>query len=319
MKVMRLADAAGTPALVEDEIPQPEPGPGEVLVRVYAAGVTPTEVLWYPTSHTKTGGPRSGAVPGHEFSGVLETVNGASGFAAGQEVYGMNDWFSEGAMAEYCLTKPEFIAPKPARLTHAEAASVPIGALTAWQGLFDHARIQPGERLLVHGGSGAVGAFAVQLGRHCGARVFATASARNLDFVRQLGAEQVIDYHTRRFEDTLREMDVVFDTVGGDTLQRSWHVLSPQGRMVTIAAAGEATADERVKNAFFIVEPNQKQLIEIGSLLEAGKLRALVDAVVPLTQASAVFGSGIQGRKGRGKLVVAVAARAVAGRSASHS
>jgi NADPH:quinone reductase-like Zn-dependent oxidoreductase len=319
MKVMRLADAAGTPALVEDEIPQPEPGPGEVLVRVYAAGVTPTEVLWYPTSHTKAGGPRTGAVPGHEFSGVVETANTASGFAAGQEVYGMNDWFSEGAMAEYCLTKPEFIAPKPARLTHADAASVPIGALTAWQGLFDHARIQPGERLLVHGGSGGVGAFAVQLGRYRGARVFATASARNLDFVRELGAEQVIDYHARRFEDSFREMDVVFDTAGGETLQRSWRVLKPQGRMVTIAAAGEDATDDRVKNAFFIVQPNQKQLIEIGSLLDAGKLRALVAAVVPLTQASAVFGSGVQERKGRGKLVVAVAARAVAGRSASHS
>src|SRR5215510_10216202 len=254
---MRLSDSGRPPVLVEDNIPRPQPGRGELLVQVYAAGVTPTEVLWYPTTHDKSGEKRSCAVPGHEFSGVVAAVGeDTAGFALGDEVYGMNDWFADGAMAEYCITQPSSVAHKPPHLTHVEAASVPIGGLTAWQGLFDRARLQAGERILVHGGAGAVGIFAVQLARFRGARVTATASARNLDFVTGLGAEQVIDYRAVAFEDHISGMDVVFDTVGGDTLQRSWGVLKPGGRMITIAADSETTTDNRVKQAFFIVEPH---------------------------------------------------------------
>src|SRR5262245_30828990 len=207
MKTMRLSDSAQPPVLVEETVPQPQPRRGELLVRVYAAGVTPTELLWYPTTHSKTGERRSHAVPGHEFSGVIAAVGEETvGFAIGQEVYGMNDWFADGALAEYCLTQPSSVAPKPPSLTHVEAASVPIGALTAWQGLFDRARLQAGERVLVHGGAGAVGVFAIQLARFRGAQVTATASARNLTFVAQLGAAQVIDYRAGRFEDTNQEL-----------------------------------------------------------------------------------------------------------------
>jgi NADPH:quinone reductase-like Zn-dependent oxidoreductase len=296
--------------LVEENVPKPQAGPDELLIQVYAAGVTPTELSWYPTSHTKTHEKRSLAVPGHEFSGVIDAIGqNISGLNVGQEVYGMNDWFSDGAMAEYCLTQSSFVAPKPSRLTHAEAASVPIGALTAWQGLFDHAKLQAGERVLVHGGAGSVGIFAVQLARFRGAHVIATASSRNIDFVAQLDAEQVIDYRAARFEDSVREIDVVFDTVGGETLERSWSVLKPRGRMITIAAGNEEATDEKVKQAFFIVEPNQKQLAEIGDLLEAGQLRTVVDAVVPLSRASEAYAGGITERLARGKLVVAVAAQ----------
>src|SRR5262245_22333750 len=155
MKTMRLSDSAQPPVLVEDTVPQPQPRRGELLVRVYAAGVTPTELLWSTTTHSKTGARRSHAVPGHEFSGVVAAVGEAPvGFALGQEVYGMNDWFAEGALAEYCLTQPTSVAQKPSSLTHVEAAAVPIGALTAWQGLFDRARLQAEERVLVHGGAG---------------------------------------------------------------------------------------------------------------------------------------------------------------------
>ena len=307
MKALRLSDSAKPIALVEDNMPQPEPRAGELLVQVFAAGVTSKELLWYPTTHNKNGEPRSRAVPGHEFSGVIAAAGeDTAGFDIGQEVYGMNDWFADGAMAEFCITQPSSIARKPSSLTHVEAASVPIGALTAWQGLFDRARLQAGDRVLVHGGAGAVGLFAIQLARIHGAHVTTTASSRNHAFMVQLGVEQVLDYHAVRFEEQVREIDVVFDTVGGETLQRSWGVLKPGGRMITIAADSEATTDERVKQAFFIVEPNHEQLTRIGQMLDAGDLRTIVDAVVPLAQASAVYTGTVQQRSGRGKLVVVV-------------
>jgi NADPH:quinone reductase-like Zn-dependent oxidoreductase len=307
MKVVRLADSAVGQALVEANAHRPRPGRGELLIRVGAAGVTPTELMWYPTSHTRTGEKRTGAVPGHEFSGVVaEAGEDAGSIGIGQEVFGMNGWFSDGATAEYCVAHHSAVAPKPHGLTHAEAASVPIGALTSWQGLFDRAKLQPGERVLVHGGAGAVGIFAVQLALLRGARVTATASARDIAFVSSLGAEQVIDYRTSRFEDAVQEMDVVFDTVGGETLERSWNVLRPVGRMVTIAASEEIATDDRVKKAFFIVEPNQKQLTEIGGLLDAKRLRAFVAAAVPLSRAAEAYTGSIQ-KRGVGKVVVVVA------------
>ena len=150
MRRMRLSDAAHAPVLIEEHVPQPQPGRGALLVRVYAAGVTPTELLWYPTTHAKNGERRGRAVPGHEFSGVIAAVGAETvGFDIGQAVYGMNDWFADGALAEYCITQPTCVAHKPPRLTHVEAASVPIGALTAWQGLFDRAQLQAGEHVLV--------------------------------------------------------------------------------------------------------------------------------------------------------------------------
>ena len=310
MRTMRLSDSGQLSVLVGEDGPLPQPGRGELLVRVYAAGVTPTELLWYPTTHSKNGESRSHAVPGHEFSGVIAAVGEDTvGFAIDQEVYGMNDWFADGALAEYCVTQPTSVAQKPPRLTHIEAAAVPISALTAWQGLFDRARLRAGERVLVHGGAGAVGVFAIQLARLHGAHVITTASARNHAFVSQLGADQVIDYRAVRFEESVRDMDVVFDTVGGDTLRRSWGVLKPGGRMITIAADSETSTDERVKQAFFIVEPNQTQLTQIGDQLEKGDLQPVVDAVLPLTRASEAYTGEVKQRRGCGKLVVAVVAQ----------
>ena len=165
-------------------------------------------------------------MPGHEFSGVVAAVGGeADGFKVGDEIYGMNDWFADGATAEFCLTQPQNVALKPKSLSHELTATVPIGALTAWQGLLDRAKILAGERVLIHGGAGAVGLFAVQLAHLHGAHVIATASAENAELVKQLGADQVIDYKASRFEDEVRNVDVVFDAVGGETLERSWGVL----------------------------------------------------------------------------------------------
>jgi NADPH:quinone reductase-like Zn-dependent oxidoreductase len=241
MRAMCLADAtAGAVRFVEAEIPQPKPNASEVLVRVHAAGVTATEVMWSPTTQTKDGAPRPNAILAHEFSGVVAEVGaGVRDFHVGQEIYGMNDWYAEGALAEYCVAQPSDIAPKPAKLTHIEAASVPIGALTAWQGLIDRAQLKSGQRVLIHGASGGVGVFAVQLARDRGAHIIATASAANRDFVLQLGANEFIDYKSQRFEDIARDIDVVFDGVGGVTFDRSLAVLKPGGQIVTIAASAK--------------------------------------------------------------------------------
>jgi NADPH:quinone reductase-like Zn-dependent oxidoreductase len=242
----------------------------------------------------------------HEFSGeIAEIGEGVAELVVGQKIYGMNDWFADGALAEYCVTQSDWIAPKPKHLDYAEAASVPIGALTAWQGLFDRAKLQPGERVLVHGGAGAVGIFAVQLARSRGAQVIATVSARNVEFVRELGANEVIDYKAAPFEEKARDVDVVFDAVGGETLQRSWAVLKPNGRLVTVAASSEAPPDDRTKQAFLLVKPNREQLIQIGELLDAGDLRPVVDTILPFSEASDAYTGNVK-KEGRGKLVVAV-------------
>jgi NADPH:quinone reductase-like Zn-dependent oxidoreductase len=309
VKVMAVNNAKQGPILIASALPQPQPGEGELLIRVRATGVTPTELLWYPTTHTKQGGARTRAVPGHEFSGIIAAVGkGADGFNVGDEIYGMSDWFVDGATAEFCLTQPQNIALKPKSLTHELAATVPIGALTAWQGLFDRAKMQSGERVLIHGAAGAVGLFVVQLAHLRGAYVIATASAGNAEFVKQLGADEVIDYETSRFEDQVENVGIVFDAVGGETLDRSWAVLKPGGRIVTIAADSEVTGDQRVKEAYFIVEPNQEQLLEVAKLLDAGSLKAFVSAVVPLEEASTAYSRAVRDKRGYGKVVVAVAA-----------
>jgi NADPH:quinone reductase-like Zn-dependent oxidoreductase len=308
MKVWRYNDSPGAPGLFQAEAEVPKPGPFELLIRVHAAGVTPTELLWYPTTHRKSGEPRSQAVPGHEFSGVVAGVGAKvdAPFEAGQEVFGMNDWFADGATAEFCCTLPSAVVPKPVGLSHIEAASVPIGALTAWQGLFERAGLRAGERVLIHGGSGAVGVFAIQLARQRGADVLTTASAQNRDFLVGLGARQVIDYRTERFEDVANGVDVVFDAVGGQTLTRSWAVLGPGGRLVTIAADSEGASDERTKQAFFIVEPKQDQLRVIAEQLDAGRLRPVVESVVPFAQAGWAYTRPPTERRGCGKAVIAV-------------
>lgn len=315
MRIIRVANQGTSQTLIADEAPRPQPGRGEVLIKVAAAGVILAELSWYPTSHQKTGEPRVGAVPGHEFSGLVAGVAADVGadvskdvgdLAVGQQVFGMNDWFSDGAFAEYCIAPWFAIAPKPGNLTLAQAASVPISALTAWQGLIDHAKLRRDERVLIHGGAGAVGIFAIQIAHLFGAHVITTSSAANRDFVSRLGAEHVIDYKESRFENFAKDVDVVFDTVGGETLARSWGVLKPGGRMVTIVSTEAGSSDPRVKDAFFIVEPNQKQLLEIGRLLDAEKLKTVVDSVIPMSQVPDLFAGKVK-RKGCGKLVVSVA------------
>jgi NADPH:quinone reductase-like Zn-dependent oxidoreductase len=307
MKAMQLNHADQKPVLIATELPQPAPGEGELLIRVHAVGVTPTELNWYPSTHAKDGTPRKGAVPGHEFSGVIAALGkNTKGFEVGQDIYGMSDWFANGAIAEFCVTQPQNIAPKPLTLSHEAAATVPIGALTAWQGLFERAKMQPGERVLIQGGAGAVGLFAVQLAHQHGAHVIATASQKNLQLVAELGADEVIDYRASRFEDRSGKVDVVFDTVGGDALDRSWSVLNAGGRLVTIVSGLPDNAEQRVKDTFFIVEPSQKQLLEVARLLDAGTLKTYINAVVPFEEASNAYSGYVRGKLGYGKVVIVI-------------
>jgi NADPH:quinone reductase-like Zn-dependent oxidoreductase len=295
--------------MVYEIAPTPQPGDSEVLIRVHAAGVTPTELSWVPTWTMRTGEPRPlPVIPGHEFSGEIAALGaGVKDVGVGDPVYGLNDRYRDGAQAEYCVARIADLASKPASIDHIHAAATPISALTAWQGLIEHARLVAGERVLIHGAAGGVGAFAVQLARWRGARVTGTASSHNLDFVRGLGAEEVIDYQAARFEDVVQDIDVVFDTVGGETVGRSWGVLNLGGRLVTIAASGERTSNERARAAFFIVEPSRSQLEEIGWLIDSGALRPIVDSIFPLAQA----GQAYQHKPGRGKMVLEVVSRRV--------
>ena len=308
MKVWRYRKSLESRTLSLEDAEPPTPQIGELLIRVHAVGVTPAELLWYPTTHQKSGESRSAAVPGHEFSGVIAAVGDGieNDVSVGQEVFGMNDWFADGATAEFCCAQHSAVVLKPAQLTHLEAASVPIGALTAWQGLFDRAGLQPGERLLIHGGSGGVGVFAIQFARQRGVEVLTTASARNGEFLTRLGAQRVIDYRTERFEDIAQGIDLVFDTVGGQTLARSWSLLGQRGRLVTIAADSEGVGDERTQQSFFIVEPNQQQLIAIAEQLASSLIRPVVNGVVPFDQADGAYLHPPTETRGCGKTVISV-------------
>jgi len=305
MKASRLHVRGDPGSLVFEEAPKPQPGEGEVLVRVHAAAVTPTELVWAPTSTTRTGEPRPlPIILGHEFSGEISAVApGVTDLVENDAVFGINDWFRDGAQAEYCVARAAEVARKPVTVDHVQASVTPISALTAWQGLIDRAQVAAGQRVLVHGASGGVGIFAVQLAQQRGAHVIVTCSAANADFVRQLGAGQVIDYGTQRFEEVASQMDVVFDTVGGETLDRSWQVLRPGGRLVTIAASAEKSPDPRVRSAFFIVEASRTQLEDIARLIDRGSLRVVVGAVFPLAEAHRAYAH----KPERGKTVLTIA------------
>ncbi len=308
MNAIRIHTRGGPENLVFEEVNRPAVGAGDALVRVHTAGISPDEFNWH-IWETPDGRSRLPFVPSHELSGVVEIVGPAvEGVAPGDEVYALTDFYRDGAAAEYVAVRAADLAPKPRTLDHTEAAAVPLSALTAWQGLFDHAALAPGDRVLIHGAAGGVGSFAVQFARWRGLQVIATASTRNLDFVRGLGADEVVDRTTTKFEDEVRGVDAVFDCVGGDTTERSWRALRPGGRLVTIVRPRSASwADGRPgTGVFFIVTPNRSQLGEIGALIDARVIRPVVDAVFPLAQAACAYTRGQRDRP-RGKFVLNVA------------
>ncbi len=307
MKAAYLTHKAGSEALIIGDQATPTPKEGEFLVRVHASAITPSELDWYPTFHLASGAARPfPIVLGHEFSGVIESLGAAAaGFQAGDAVYGLNDWFANGAQAEYVVAPASMLAHKPVTLDHTQSAAVPISALTAWQGLFEKARLQRGEWVLVHGAAGGVGQFVVQLAKQHGAHVIATASAANKPFLQALGADAVIDYHSTRFEKAVSNIEVVFDTVGGDTLERSWRVLKPGGRLVTIAASSADSAEPRVHDAFLLVRADGAQLAEISHRIDSGALRVMTAGTFPLQSVHVAYHHAERGGK-QGKVVLQI-------------
>jgi NADPH:quinone reductase-like Zn-dependent oxidoreductase len=304
---MYLERNTGPEGLVQGDIPKPSPKAGEVLVKVHATAVMPSEFTWFPTFSLPSGEPRPfPIVLSHELSGEVEALGaGVNGFKVGEEIYGVNDWFTNGAQAEYCVAPAAAMALAPASLDHVQSAVVPISALTAWQGLFDRTNLQKGQRILIHGAAGGVGTFAVQLAHWKGARVIATASTGNLDFVRLLGADEVIDYQKKRFEKEICDIDVVFDGVGGETLKRSWGLLRADGKLVTIVSQYGENVEQRDKDAFMLVQANGPQLSEIGRLIDAGKLRVYAEGAFPLMRAREAYERARQGKM-RGKIALSV-------------
>jgi NADPH:quinone reductase-like Zn-dependent oxidoreductase len=306
VKAIRLHGNVGSQRVLLEEVPRPQIGAGEVLVRVHATAVTPGELGWYPTLHTQNGDPRSQPILSHEFSGVIEEIApGITGFAQGDAVYGLNSWFRDGAAAECCVTTPSEMAPKPQTIDHLQAAVVPISGLTAWQALFEHGKIEAGQKVLIHGGSGGVGSFAIQLAAWKGALVATTVSEPNAEFVRSLGAREVIDYRKTAFEEAVNDADLVLDLVGGDTLTRSFKAIKKGGRVVTFATNAEGSQDPEVKGVFFIVESKRNQLVELAKLIDAGKLLPIVSEVFPLEKAEQAF-FPVKKADARGKMVLRV-------------
>ena len=310
MKAIRIHARGGPDHLVYEDVPQPHPGSGEVLVRVTATAVIANELRWNETYETKDGSKRVLPIPGRDLSGVVvELGPGVTTLSEGAEVYAMLDYGRDGAEADYTIARPFELAPKPRTLDHVQAAAVPLSALTAWQGLFEQAGLVAGQSVLIHGGVGGVGVFAVQLAHWAGAQVIATASARNRGLLRELGANEIIDYTTTRFEDVIHDVDLVFDTVGGDTLQRSWQVIKPGGALVSIVSPpppADVTQGHDVRFVWFVVEPNRDELVHIGALIDAGQIRPIIDTVFPLAQARQAYEQAAKGHT-RGKIVLRVA------------
>jgi len=308
MKAVRTHGRGGPAQLFYETAPVPKLAPGDALVRVYATGITPAELTWDASYRNPDGSARIPGTPGHEVSGIVAALTPeAAGIAIGDAVYGLTDFPRDGAAAEYVAVPAANLAPKPRSLDYSRAAAVPLSALTAWQALFDHGRLEAGRRVLIHGAAGGVGTFAVQLARWRGAQVIVTASPRNAEFLRKLGADQVIDYTAVRFEEWVRDADLVLDTVGGNTLDRSWGVLHRGGTLVSIVepVSENKPGELGVRGIFFIVEPNRGELTEITRLIDAGTLKPVVAEIVPLARAREAFERGAGGHT-RGKIVLKV-------------
>jgi NADPH:quinone reductase-like Zn-dependent oxidoreductase len=277
----------GSPDVMRFErVLRPDPGRGEVLVKVEAAGVGPWDG-WIRAGKSALPQPLPLTL-GSDLSGEIVAVGPeVSDLRVGDQVYGVTNPRFIGAYAEYAVASAAMVSRKPSSLTHIEAASVPVIAVTAWQALFDHGQLKPGQIVVIHGAAGNVGAYAVQLARRAGAEIVATAGSDDISFVRDLGANTVIDYKTRRFEDEVRDADAVIDLVGGDTQQRSFQVLRRGGKLISAVSNPDRhlAQSHGVDAAFFLVNVTSRHLAEIAALVDEGKLRARVGAVLPLADA----------------------------------
>ncbi|MDH6605139.1 NADPH:quinone reductase-like Zn-dependent oxidoreductase [Streptomyces sp. SAI-208] len=281
---------AGVTGLTLEELPPPHASENDVILRVHAAGFTRGELDWPATWTDRAGRDRTPSVPGHEVSGVVTELGyGTTGLTIGQRVFGLADWTRDGSLAEYVAVEARNLAPLPADIDHTVAAALPISGLTAWQGLFDHARLTTGQTVLVHGAAGGVGSIAVQLAHEVGARVVGTGRAANRDTVLELGAHTFLDLEADKWDEAGR-VDVVFDVIGGDVLDRSAALVQPGGTLVSIAHQPTVRpADGRA--VFFVVEPDRVRLADLARRVRDGRLRVRVGAVRPLTEAPEAFAS----------------------------
>jgi NADPH:quinone reductase-like Zn-dependent oxidoreductase len=303
MKAIRLHTRGGAEQLVYEEAPQPALRPGDALVRVLASGLTRNELDWGPTYTDEEGKSRLPSIPGHELCGVVEAITpGVTEIAPGDLVYGLTSFFRDGTAAEFVAVRAADLAPKPRVMSALEAATVPLAGLTAWQALFDHGAVAAGQRVLVHGAAGGVGSFAIQLAKWCGAHVVGGTSAANMSFVKDLGAHEVIDYAAGPFEATIKPVDMILDTIGGEIQRRSWSLLKPGGVLVSIAGESIEVPGDR-RGLFFIVKADRQELIKIGQLIDDGNVKTVIAAVVPLERMREAFGELVQPEK-RGKVVV---------------
>lgn len=277
----------GSPEVMKFErVPRPEPDPGEVLVKVEAAGVGPWDG-WIRSGKSALPQPLPLTL-GSDFSGEIVAVGpGVSELRAGDQVYGVTNPRFIGAYAEYALASAAMVSKKPISLTHVEAASVPVVAVTAWQALFDHAKLKAGQTVVIHGAAGNVGSYAVQLARHAGVQTIATVSTGDISTVRNLGANTVIDYRTQRFDEELRDADAVIDLVGGETQTRSLQVLRRGGKLISAVSRPDQDLAKRhgVEASFFLVNVTSQDLTEIARFIDGGELRVNVGTVLPLADA----------------------------------
>ena len=307
MKAALVHKYGGPELLKYEEVPRPEPAEDEIFVRVIAAGVNPVDAK-VRAGLFKQPGAKLPLIPGYDISGVVEKTGAkATRFKPGDEIYAYLSLQRAGAYAEYAIAKESEAAPIPKSLIHEEAAAVPLAALTAWQALIETAKLTGGQTVLIHGGSGGVGSFAVQIAKARGAKVIATASEKNQEFLKELGADQAIDYRAQKFEEVVKDVDVVLDTVAGETLKRSYDVVKKGGFIVSILDQPEKAELEKrgIRGTAILVRPNAEQLAEIAKLIDAKKVKPFVSETLPLNQAHRAH-VAIESGHTRGKIVLKI-------------
>jgi len=305
MKVVQIHSFGGPEVLQFEDTPRPEPAARQVLVRVHAAGVNPVD---WKIREGKLGQIPFPSIMGSDFSGEVEALGpNVEEFRVGEQVFGsVAD--ASGSYAQYALAPVSHIVEKPKQIDHVTAAAMPVPAMTAWQALFDEAKLEPGQKVLIHAASGAVGNFAVQFAKWKGAYVIGTASGSNADLVRNAGADEFIDYHKTRFEEAVRDVDVVFDTVGGETQERSWKVLKKGGMLVSIVQppSEQSAKAHNVRGVFMREDATRtEELMQISKLITNGQIKVNVQTILPLSEARKAQDLSQSGHA-RGKIVLKV-------------
>jgi NADPH:quinone reductase-like Zn-dependent oxidoreductase len=289
MKAVRIHSFGPPEVLQLEEVSQPAPSSGELLIKIAAAGINPVDYKIRQGGYPRVTQSQLPITLGRDICGRVEqSSDGDPPLELGQWMYALLDW-RLGGYAEYVTVPRSLCVPMPASLSPAQAAAVPLAALTAWQGIFDCGRLASGQSILIHGGAGGVGHFAIQLAKSRGARVLTTVSASDMEFVTELGADLVIDRKAQRFEDVVSNVDVVYDLIGGDTRERSWNVLKRGGIMVsTLGKPDEARAVLHGVRVFgYTAQPSQEQLLHISELLVQGQLKVYLNRTFELREAAA--------------------------------